>query len=188
MRRQTIHAFATASRRGLPLAAVLFAACTSLANAAGIYVVDSRIERDGASALAPTFIATLGQRALIAYEGERDIEVAMTVVAREGATDADGAFAVRIELIENMTVSDARLDVTLGRPGTVTLGEREISVLVREQAPLAETAPASDAASGEGAPGEAVPSEADQGDAVPGEDASDGAASEEANGSATGGG
>ena len=143
------HGPATPVARSVTTLSRAFAAALALswpgfAGAAGIYVIDSRIERDGASALAPTFIATEGERALIAYQGESDLEVAMTVLP--GATG--DALEVHIELIEGMEISDARLDVTLGRPGTTTLGEREITVLVREQepAPDAQGAPASDSA------------------------------------------
>ena len=137
------HRPAASATRSVAILARTFTALLALSwsassAAAGIYVIDSRIERDGASALAPTFIATEGERALIAYQGERDLEVAMTVLPGANAA-ADDALEVRIELIEGMEVSDARLDVTLGRPGTTTIGEREITVLVREQAPAPDT-------------------------------------------------
>lgn len=145
------------------VAAALVLSWPGFAGAAGIYVIDSRIERDGASALAPTFIATEGERALIAYQGESDLEVAMTVLP--GATG--DALEVRIELIEGMEISDARLDVTLGRPGTATLGEREITVLVREQEPAPDTqdapAPAS-APAGDDAGSGAAGTDAEQAD------------------------
>jgi len=113
----------------------LLALLPALVGAADIYVLDARIEREGRSALAPTFIVTPGERALMVFDGETDIDVAMTVMPRT-ASGGKGGFDVRVELIDGMDVFDEMLDVTLARPTSVQLGEREIVVLVRVQEAL----------------------------------------------------
>jgi len=126
LRRSSLALLAALSCAGLP------------AHAAEIYVLDARIEREGVSSASPTFIVTPGERALLAFHGERGLEVAMTLVPREGVTPSGDAFDLKVEVIEGVQLDAVTVPVSLAETETLELAGRTIDVLVRVQQPIGE--------------------------------------------------
>ena len=153
------------SRRLIAALAGSIALLPAVAGAAAIYVLDAVLERDGVESVSPTFIVTPGERALLVFDGERDLDIAMTLTPRDGADAAAvpseagegegraaeegrGAvtgetFDLKVELIDGVQSSGTTVVVSLAETETIELDGRTIRVLVSEQAPLGETAPAS---------------------------------------------
>ena len=138
-----------ACRAGAVFAATLLV--PALAAAATIYTIDARLAREGAESLSPTFIVTPGERALLAFD-ERDLEVAVTLLG--GGAGATGPLELRVEMIEGVELVERTVPISLAETTSVRIADRELTVLVREQPPLAE------AAESEAAPADA---EADEG-------------------------
>ena len=119
------------------------------AGAAEIYVLDAVLESDGVESISPTFIVTSGERALLAFDGERDLDIAMTLTPRTAAGGAGGeTFDLRVELIDGVESSATTVPVSLAETETVELAGRTIKVLVRVQEPIEDSAPATTPAEG----------------------------------------
>ena len=131
-------------------ALLLLVVVASLSHATDIYVLDARLESDGRETISPTFIVTPGERALLAFDGERDLDVAMTLTPRAGVdASADDAFDLTVELVDGVESHDATVPVSLAETETLELAGRVVKVLVRVQEALEETsAPAATAAEG----------------------------------------
>ena len=132
---------------GMPALLGVLALVSVGARAAEIYVLDAVIEGDGQESASPTFIVTPGERALMSFEGEDELEVAMTVTPRE--SDA-GTFDLRVEMIDGVETSNTVVPVGLSETETLELGGRTIRVLVRVQEPIGDAPPA-DAPAADGA-------------------------------------
>ena len=132
-----------------PPALALLAALSCLVPpsfAAEIYVLDARIAREGVSSASPTFIVTPGERALLSFEGERDLEVAMTLAPRDGTAPSGDAFDLKVEVIEGVQLDAVTVPVSLAETESLELAGRTIDVLIRVQQPLGPPgeAPAAD--------------------------------------------
>ena len=132
--------------RRVAIAFLVLLTSTPLATiAAEIYVLDARIARDGRSSVSPTFIVTPGERALLSFDGERDLEVAMTVTPRSGA-DAAESLELKVELVEGVMLESTTVPVALARTESFELAGRTIDVLIRVQEPIGQPADAAAAA------------------------------------------
>jgi len=138
--------FPTPSRRpSLALLAAL--SCLVPASfAAEIYVLDARIGREGVSSASSTFIVTPGERALLSFQSERDLGIAMTLTPRDGATPSGDAFDLKVEVIEGVQLDAVTVPVSLAETETLELAGRTIDVLIRVQQPIGPPgeAPAAD--------------------------------------------
>ncbi len=103
------------------------------AGAADLFVLDATLERPDAPTLNPTFMATPGERSLLVLDGERPVDIAMTVQPADG--DA-GPYDVRVELIENGEILEETVSAVPGEPTRVTLGDSELTVRLNEQSGL----------------------------------------------------
>lgn len=150
------------------LALLAFSSVT--VRAAEIYVLEAQMERDGRTSVSPTFIVTPGERALLSFDGERELDVAMTLTPRsdtgstaDAADDTgttgeangtaggtgSGAFDLRVELVDGVELFDETVPVSLAETEELVLGGRTIKVLVRVQEPLGQE-PASAATPADG--------------------------------------
>ena len=138
----------TPSRLAGTLLLPLALAWSAAGSAADLFVLDATIERPEGPTLAPTFMATPGERALLVLDGERPVDVAMTVRPADGGDGAAGSFDLRIELIEGGRVLEDTVRTDLAGPATVTLGDTDITVRARELPGLQQGPDALEPASG----------------------------------------
>lgn len=111
------------------------------AQAADLFVLEATVERPEGETLNPTFMATPGERALMVFDGDPRLDVAVTVRPADVAAataDVDGgaageAFDVRVELIEGGRFGAETVRATLGEPATVSLEAGEVTLMVRER-------------------------------------------------------
>ena len=123
----------TAPRLAGALLLPLALAWSAAGSAADLFVLDATIERPDGPTLAPTFMATPGERALLVLDGERPVDVAMTVRPADGGNGAAGSFDLQVELIEGGELLQDTVRTDLAGPATVTLGDTDITVRARER-------------------------------------------------------
>ena len=138
----------TPSRLAGTLLLPLALAWSAAGSAADLFVLDATIERPDGPTLAPTFMATPGERALLVLDGERPVDVAMTVRPADGGDGADGSFDLQVELIEGGELLQDTVRTDLAGPATVTLGDTDITVRARERPGLRQGPDALEPASG----------------------------------------
>ena len=108
------------------------------ASAADLFVLEATVERPDGDVLNPTFMATPGERALMMFDGDPRLDVAVTVrpadaaAATADASEGD-AFEVRVELIEGGRFAAETVRATLGEPATVSLEGGEVTLRLRER-------------------------------------------------------